>query len=73
MKRDKQPAARKFAGYTILRLLGSGGIGEVYPARHPRLPRHDAIRELPREVSARVMDNNYTATAVAVMPLVNRV
>jgi serine/threonine protein kinase len=67
VKRDK------FAGYTILRLLGSGGMGEVYRARHPRLPRHDATRVLPREVSARVMDNNYAATAVVVMALMNRV
>jgi serine/threonine-protein kinase len=29
-----------FAGYTVMRLLGSGGIGEVYLAQHPRLPRH---------------------------------
>jgi hypothetical protein len=73
VKRDKQPAARNFVGCTILRLLGSGGMGEVYLARHPRLPRHDAIRVLPREVSARVMDNNYAAAAVAVLPLMNRV
>src|SRR5262245_46397973 len=73
MKCDQQPPARKFAGYTIMRLLGSGGMGEVYLARHPRLPRHDAIRVLPREVSARMMDPSYAATAVAVMPLMNRV
>lgn len=41
-----------FAGYTILRLLGSGGMGEVYLAEHPRLPRRDALKILPTEVSA---------------------
>ena len=41
-----------FAGYTVVRLLGSGGMGEVYLATHPRLPRQDAIKVLPVEVSA---------------------
>ena len=41
-----------FAGYTIIRLLGSGGMGEVYLAQHPRLPRRDAIKVLPAELSA---------------------
>ena len=41
-----------FAGYTILRLLGSGGMGEVYLAQHPRLPRHDALKILHIDVSA---------------------
>ncbi|MGE5696099.1 MAG: serine/threonine-protein kinase [Candidatus Sericytochromatia bacterium] len=36
-----------FAGYTIMRRLGSGGMGEVYLAQHPRLPRLDAIKILP--------------------------
>lgn len=41
-----------FAGYTIVRQLGSGGVGEVYLAQHPRLPRRDALKLLPREWSA---------------------
>jgi serine/threonine-protein kinase len=40
-----------FAGYTIIRLLGSGGMGEVYLAQHPRLPRRDALKLLPHEWS----------------------
>jgi len=41
-----------FAGYTILRLLGSGGMSEVYLARHPRLPRRDALKILPEATTA---------------------
>lgn len=33
-----------FAGYTILQMLGSGGMAEVYLAQHPRLPRRDALK-----------------------------
>jgi serine/threonine-protein kinase len=40
-----------FAGYTIVRCLGSGGMGEVYVARHPRLPRQDALKVLRPEMS----------------------
>lgn len=36
----------EFAGYLIQRLLGTGGMGEVYLAQHPRLPRHDALKIL---------------------------
>lgn len=39
-----------FAGYTILRLLGAGGMGEVYLAQHPRLPRRDALKVLPASI-----------------------
>src|SRR6201985_2703274 len=35
-----------FGGYIVLRPLGSGGMGEVYLAQHPRLPRHDALKIL---------------------------
>lgn len=45
-----------FAGYTIIRCLGSGGMGEVYVAQHPRLPRQDALKVLRSEVSA---DSDY--------------
>jgi serine/threonine-protein kinase len=41
-----------FAGYTIVRRIGSGGMGEVYLAQHPRLPRQDALKVLLPSVSA---------------------
>ena len=41
-----------FAGYRIIRLLGSGGMGEVYLVQHPRLPRKDALKVLPEEMTA---------------------
>ncbi|KZS85673.1 protein kinase [Mycobacterium persicum] len=49
-------AGEIFAGYTIVRLLGSGGMGEVYLAQHPRLPRREALKILGSEVSA---DDDY--------------
>jgi serine/threonine protein kinase len=42
----------QFAGYTIVRLLGSGEMGEVYLARHPRLPRFEALKILRADLSA---------------------
>lgn len=40
------------AGYAIERHIGAGGSGEVYVARHPRLPRRTAIKVLNREALA---------------------
>ncbi|WP_298444469.1 serine/threonine-protein kinase [Gordonia sp. (in: high G+C Gram-positive bacteria)] len=40
-----------FAGYTVERLLGAGGMGEVYVARHPRLPRNDALKVLAAQLA----------------------
>jgi len=40
-----------FADYTVLRVLGGGGMGEVYLAEHPRLPRQDALKVLGTGVS----------------------
>jgi len=39
-----------FAGYTVERELGAGGMGSVYLARHPRLPRFDALKLLRPEL-----------------------
>ncbi|OBI18303.1 hypothetical protein A5712_00330 [Mycobacterium sp. E2327] len=51
-------AGQTFAGYRIERLLGSGGMGEVYLAEHPRLPRRDALKVLRADVSS---DPDYRA------------
>ncbi|MBF6170495.1 serine/threonine-protein kinase [Nocardia blacklockiae] len=41
-----------FAGYRIDRVLGAGGMGTVYLAAHPRLPRFDAVKVLPEALGA---------------------
>jgi serine/threonine-protein kinase len=41
-----------FAGFTVLRVLGAGGMGTVYLAAHPRLPRQDALKVLPTQWTA---------------------
>lgn len=48
---------QQFAGYTVVRFLGAGGMGEVYLAQHPRLPRRrDALKLLGRDISS---DRNF--------------
>jgi serine/threonine-protein kinase len=39
-----------FAGYVIDRLLGTGGMGSVYLARHPHLPKREALKLLRPEL-----------------------
>ncbi|WP_040811954.1 serine/threonine-protein kinase, partial [Nocardia concava] len=39
-----------FAGYVIERELGRGGMGSVYLAKHPRLPRMTALKLLNQEM-----------------------
>ncbi|MEU8900381.1 serine/threonine-protein kinase [Nocardia sp. NPDC048505] len=48
----KLTPATVFAGYRIDRVLGGGGMGTVYAARHPRLPRYDALKVLADEHGA---------------------
>ncbi|MBJ8341607.1 sensor domain-containing protein [Antrihabitans sp. YC3-6] len=42
----------EFAGFTIVRQLGAGGMGEVYLVEHPRLPRREALKILPSTLTA---------------------
>jgi eukaryotic-like serine/threonine-protein kinase len=44
-------AGSVFAGYRIERVLGAGGMGTVYLARDPDLPRSDALKVLSPELS----------------------
>lgn len=41
-----------FGAFTVLRLLGSGGMGEVYLVEHPRLPRREALKILSESLTA---------------------
>ena len=44
-------AGEEFAGYTVLRVLGVGGMGTVYLVQHPRLPRQDALKVLSADLT----------------------
>lgn len=46
MGERRLPPGAVFAGYTVERLLGEGGMGAVYLAAHPRLPKYDALKLL---------------------------
>jgi serine/threonine protein kinase len=46
------PTGRKLGPYEITGVIGTGGMGEVYRARDPRLGREVAIKVLPERVSA---------------------
>lgn len=46
-----EPAGTVIGGYVVERLLGAGGMGAVYAAQHPRLPRSDALKVLPTAFS----------------------
>ncbi len=41
-----------YAGYTVLRMLDFGPIGELYLVAHPRLAGHQALRVLPAATTA---------------------
>lgn len=45
-------SGESFAGYRVLQLLGSGGMGEVYLVQHPRLPRQEALKVLRADISS---------------------
>lgn len=44
-------AGAEFAGFRVVRRLGAGGMGEVYLVAHPRLPREEALKILPHDLS----------------------
>ncbi|MBF6170498.1 serine/threonine-protein kinase [Nocardia blacklockiae] len=67
--RDRLLPGTVFAGYVIERVLGGGGMGTVYVARHPRLPRRDAVKVLSAEHSG---DAEYRARFVREAELVAR-
>jgi len=60
-------AGQQIGGYTILHLLGRGGMGEVYLAQHRRVARRAAIKVLVPELSqnAIVLDRFFNEARAA--------
>jgi eukaryotic-like serine/threonine-protein kinase len=40
------PVGARIGGYEVVRRLGTGGMGSVYVARHPNLPKDVALKVL---------------------------
>ena len=47
------PAGSKFGKYTVVRALGTGGMGAVYLVRHDVLDAYFALKVLSADVAAR--------------------
>lgn len=62
-------AGEVFADYRIVRQLGAGGMGSVYLARHPRLPRQDALKVLTEGAS---VDREFRARFIREAELASR-
>jgi beta-glucosidase-like glycosyl hydrolase len=72
MRRMPFPNGASFAGYTLVRLLGSGVFTDVYLAEHPRLPGPVALTVLSADGAADAgVRHRFAARAAAVVSLVH--
>lgn len=64
----RQPTLHQMGPYRLAQSLGQGGMGAVFLAEHSRLKRSVAIKLLPREKNAQLLDRfNREMQAVAAM------